>query len=210
MIYHSSKWEEQRCQNFKQFCVWHFPLTTCSVFSRESVLLVVMGVTTATLTSRVLLTQRTSDGCSVTVEISFSECTSVNTSYCDVPGRGVTRTISWCDAPLLLLESMLPVSVQGGLTGGPSSLHPPTHKHTTPHACSQIAWSHGDSHTGRPPPPCVCMWLYHTGSMERRWLKFLSSFFCCWDLCKENRTGMTILFTQHDWSPSDHSDWDAA
>ena len=141
----------------------------CLFFScRESVLPVGMGATTATLTSPVLLTQRTSDGCSMTVEISFSECTFANTSYCDVPGRGVTRTISWCDAPLLLLESMRPVSVQGRLTGGPSSLHPPTHKHTTPHACSQNAWSHGDSHTGR---PCVCMWLYHSGSMERRWLK---------------------------------------
>lgn len=67
----------------------------CLFFScRESVLPVGMGATTATLTSPVLLTQRTSDGCSMTVEISFSECTFANTSYCDVPGRGVTRTIS--------------------------------------------------------------------------------------------------------------------
>lgn len=53
--------------------------------SRESALQVEMVATTATLTSLVLWTQKTSDGCLMIVGTSFSECTSANMSYCDVP-----------------------------------------------------------------------------------------------------------------------------
>jgi hypothetical protein len=43
-----------------------------------------------------------------------------------VPGHGVTRTISWCDAPLNSPWVHAPVSLQGELKGGPP-LSPPTH-----------------------------------------------------------------------------------
>lgn len=60
-------------------------LTQCVSLAshRESAQQVEMEGTTATLTSRVLWTQRTSGGFSMTVGTLFSACTFANTSCCD-------------------------------------------------------------------------------------------------------------------------------